>query len=294
MLEIPPAHVRLLIPVLGPAGGSGRSTTAGLLAAVFSSAGPSVVLDTTPRLASPWPLWCAEPGGGLASIPPDQPATRQRIQQAASRCPAPAGREWQLLTDHQEWSGAPLSLPTDPAAWYQLAAVGGWQTVIADTPHAVAQDVIAARCAGRSGQTASWCSLPFAVPVLCAAATGPGVQALQVAMKAAIAEGLPLQRMVIAFISTGEGRPPAPVRAAATMLRSQAFAVVSVPCDPHIRTYGMSDAHRLRPKTLEAGHELARAVLASAHRVWGDPLPAAPAPAPLSVDHRIASEKVPA
>ncbi|MET9864438.1 hypothetical protein ABZY93_34935 [Streptomyces smyrnaeus] len=293
-LEKLPAHARLLIPVLGPAGGSGRSTIAGLLAAAFSCAGPSVVLDTTPRLASPWPYWCAEPGAGLASIPPDRPTTRQRIRDAASRCPAPEGRDWYALTDHQEWSSAPLSLPTDPAAWYQLAAAGGWQAVIADTCEAVAQDIVTARCAGRAGQAASWCSLPFAVPVLCAAATGPGVQALQVAVKAAVAEGLPLQRMVIALTATGEGRPPSPVRAAAAMLRSHVFSVVTVPHDPHIRTYGMSDSHRVRPRTLAAGYDLARAVLASAHQVWGHPLPAARTPALLSSDVRVACEKVPA
>ncbi|MDF4254542.1 hypothetical protein [Streptomyces sp. WMMB303] len=283
-----------MIPVLGSAGGSGRSTTAGLLAAAFSSFGPSVVLDTAPRLASPWPHWCAEPGAGLLSVPPDRPVTRQQIQQAASRCRTPEGHIWQVLTDHQSWGSAPLALPTDPAAWHQLAAGGGWQSVVADTPHAMAQDIIAARCAGRSGQTSSWCSLPFAIPVLSAAATGPGVQALQVAVKAAVAEGLPLGRSVVALTSTGEGRPPAPVRAAATMLQSHAFAVVSVPYDPHICTHGMSDSHRVRPKTLAAGHDLARAVLASAHAAWGDPLPAAPVPAPLSFDAHVAPEKVPA
>ncbi len=293
-LEALPAQARLVIPVLGPVGGSGRSTTAGLLAAALSSTGPSVVLDTAPRLASPWPLWCTEPGNGLLSIPPDRPATRRHIQRAAAGCRTPEGHTWQVLTDHQGWSSAPLSLPADPAAWHQLAAAGGWQAVIADTPHAMAQDIIAARCAGRSGQTASWCGLPFAVPVLSASATGPGVQALQVAVKAAVAEGLPLGRAVVALISTGEGRPPAPVRAAATMLRSHAFAVVSVPYDSHIRAHGMSDSHRVRPKTLTAGHELARAVLASARAAWGDPLPSARTPAPLSFDAVVAPEKVPA
>ncbi|WP_307805600.1 hypothetical protein [Streptomyces spirodelae] len=280
--------------MLGPAGGSGRSTIAGLLAAAFSCAGPSVVLDTTPRLASPWPYWCAAPGEGLASIPPDRPATRKAIQEAASNCRTPEGRTWQALTDHQSWSSAPLSLPEDPAAWYQLAAAGGWQAVVADTPHAVAQDVISARCAGRTGQTASWCSLPFSVPVLSAAATGPGVQALQIAVKAAVAEGLPLQRAVVALTATSEGRQPSPVRAAAAMLRSHVFSVINVPYDPHIRTYGMSDSHRIRPKTLAAGYDLAGAVVASAHQVWGHPLPAARTPAPLSSDARVASEKVPA
>ncbi|MGP3979263.1 hypothetical protein ACTWQF_35690 [Streptomyces sp. 8N114] len=259
-----------------------------------ASTAPSVVLDTVPRAASPWPYWAAEPGTGLASIPPDQPASRQRIQDAAARCPAPEGRSWHVLTDHQKWSSPPLQLPDDPAAWHQLAAAGGWQVAVADTGNAMAHDVIATRCAGHAGQTAAWCALPFCIPVLCTAATGPGVLALQLAVKAAVAEGLPLQRMVIALAKTTEGRLPSPVRAAAAMLRSHVYAVVTIPYDPHIRTYGMSDAHRIRPKTLAAGNDLARAVLASAHQVWGDPLPAPPVPAPLSSSPHVASGKVPA
>lgn len=275
-----PGQVRLVVPVLGATGGSGRSTTAGLIACSFASMGSSVVLDTAPRLASPWPTWPPEPGAGLGSLPPDAPYTRAQAQAAASKMPGPAGH-WGVLTDHRDWHHGELPLPAAPAAWYQLAAGGGWQVVVADTAHPIAHDIVTARARGHAGQTAAWCSLPFAVPVLSSLATGPGVAALQTAVKAAAAEGLPLGRTVVALTAPGEGRLPPPVRAAATMLQSQVSAVVTMPFDPHIRTHGMAQASRLGRRTAEAGTALATAVLSAAHAAWGDPLPPGPIPAVL-------------
>lgn len=186
-----------------------------------------------------------------------------------------------MLTDHQEWHQGQLALPSDPAAWYQLGAGGGWQALVADTTHPVAHDIVTARAGGRTGQTAAWCSLPFAVPVLCALATGPGVAALQTAVKAASAEGLPLQRAVVVLTAPGEGRLPASVKAAATMLQSQVSAVVTMPFDARIRNHGLAGADRLGRRTTEVGACLVAAVLDSAHRTWGDPLPSAPVPAAL-------------
>ncbi|WP_234011741.1 MULTISPECIES: hypothetical protein [unclassified Streptomyces] len=196
-----------------------------------------------------------------------------------------------MLTDHQDWSHGPLDLPTDPAAWYQLAAAGAWQAVVADTCHPLAHDIVAARTKGQRGLTAAWCALPFAVPVLCAPTSGTGVAALQTAVKAMTAEGLPLQRMVVVLTATGEGRTPPVVKAAATMLESQVSAVLQMPFDPHIRVHGLADADRLARQTVATGSALVSSVLASAQRTWGDPLPPAPVPAVLSrtaVDSRSA------
>ncbi|MFJ5645865.1 hypothetical protein [Streptomyces sp. NPDC093223] len=191
-------------------------------------------------------------------------------------------KSWSVVTDHREWHQGDLALPSDPRAWYQLGAVGGWQVVVADTPRTVAHDIVTARTTGRAGQTAAWCSLPFAVPVLCTLATGTGVAALQTAVKAASAEGLPLHRAVVALTVIGEGRLPPLVRAAATMLQSQVSAVVTVPFDPHIRAHGLAQAERLGRRTAETGASLATAVLSAAHRAWGDPLPPASVPAAVS------------
>lgn len=262
-------------------GGSGRTTVAGLLGAGLAANGSTVVLDLAPRLSSPWPVRLAEQkAGGLAALPPDRPLTRSAVQQACAVGASADGPSWHILSDGREWHTQPLALPENPAAWYQLAAIGGWQAVVADTVHPLAHDLLTARCAGETGQTRGWYDLPYAVPVLCAAATAQGVRSLQQAVMALHAEGLPLQRTVVALISTGDGRPPVAVRAGATMLTSRTAAVVQVPYDPHIRAHSLAAA-RLRSRTRQAAAQLTGAVLAAAHATWGHPLPDAPQPAPV-------------
>ncbi|WP_331763829.1 hypothetical protein OH738_40245 (plasmid) [Streptomyces hirsutus] len=262
-------------------GGSGRTTVASLLGAGLAANGSTVVLDLAPRLSSPWPARLAEQKvGGLAALPPDQPLTRSAVQQACAVGADTDGSSWRILSDGREWHTQPLALPESPAAWYQLAAIGGWQVVVADTAQPLAHDLLAARCAGEIGQTRGWYDLPYAVPVLCATATAQGVRSLQQAVMALHAEGLPLQRTVVAMISTGDGRPPVAVRAGATMLTSRTAAVVQVPYDPHIRAHSLAAA-RLRSRTQQAAAQLTGSVLAAAHATWGHPLPDAPQPAPV-------------
>lgn len=95
------------------------------------------------------------------------------------------------------------------------------------------------------------------------------------------AEGLPLGRTVVVLVAAGDGRPPAAVRAGATMLTARTAAVVHLPYDSPIRAHGLYGA-RLRPRTRQAAARLTSAVLATAHRTWGEPLPDAPQPAPIS------------
>ncbi|WP_108989890.1 hypothetical protein [Streptomyces coelicoflavus] len=284
-----PMGARLTVPVMAATGGSGRTTVARLLGAGLASSGSTVVLDLGPRLSSPWPaLLDEQKTGGLAALPPDQPLTRSAVQQA---CVVQHGRAvggsnaggatWHLLSDGQEWHTRPLNLPEDPAAWYQLAAIGGWQAVVADTVHPLAHDLLAARCAGKIGRTRGWYDLPFAVPVLCAAATAQGMRCLQQAVMVLHAEGLPLRRTVVALVATGDGRLPVAVRAGATMLASRTAAVVQVPHDPHVHAHSLA-ATRLRSCTRQAGAQLAGAVLTAAHTAWGRPLPGAPHPAPVA------------
>ncbi|MFE2151328.1 hypothetical protein ACFXJO_01310 [Streptomyces lavendulae] len=274
-----PADARLVVPVLAPTGGAGRSTVACLLAAELAAAGETVLLDTAPRLASPWPGWTTAAGGGLSALPPAEPATCEAVRAACSGMGGPAGG-WDVLTDSREWNAPPLDLPLDPAAWYQLAALGGWQAVVADTPHPVTHDLLAARCAGLPGQTRAWFALPYSVPVLCAAASAEGVQALQQAVMAMSAENLPLHRAVAVLVATGDGRLPSVVRAAATMLSARTAGVVHLPHDADLRATGLRTG-RVHARTRQAAARVAAAVLGAAHESWGAPLPPAPQPAVL-------------
>ncbi|MET9956014.1 hypothetical protein ABZ135_31340 [Streptomyces sp. NPDC006339] len=272
----------MVLPVMAATGGSGRTTVAALLAGEFAAFARTVVLDTAPRLTSPWPEYGSAPeSSGLAALAPDRPLTRSAVLAASVHRHSPGGR-WQVLTDTREWHAPPLFLPEPPAAWYQLAAIGGWQAVIADTVHPVAHDVLAARYEQRQGQTRGWCELLYSVPLLCAAATATGVQALQQATMALHAEGLPLQRMVVVLVGLSDGRPAPAVRAAGAMLASRAAAVVHLPFDTQIRAHGLREPLRTQSTTRQAADRIAKAVLDTAHGTWGTPLPAAPVPAALS------------
>ncbi|MFE7751370.1 hypothetical protein [Streptomyces sp. NPDC057428] len=266
-------------------GGSGRSTVSDLLAERMAAAdATTVVLDTAPRLSSPWPSWTAgQQSGGLAALPPDRPLTRSQVRHAAAARPGTGRPGWHVLTDGRDWHSPPLALPHAPAAWLQLAAIGGWQCVVADTPHPVSHDLIESRCAGQTGQTRSWYELPYAVPVLCASATAGGVQALQQAVMALHADGIPLQRTVVVLVAQSDGRVPAVARAGAAMLSARTAAVVHLPYDPHIRAHGLRTVARLRSRTRQAARLLSEEVLAAAGASWGTPLPDAPRPAPLAV-----------
>ncbi|MFE7757910.1 hypothetical protein [Streptomyces sp. NPDC057429] len=278
--------IRLVTPVMAATGGSGRSTVADLLAERMAAAGAdTVVLDTAPRLSSPWPSWTVgQEAGGLAALPPDRPLTRSQVRRAAAVRPGTGSTPgWQVLTDGRDWHSPPLVLPHAPAAWLQLAAIGGWQCVVADTPHPVSHDILDSRCAGRIGRTRSWCELPYAVPVLCASATAGGVQALQQAVMALHADGMPLQRTLVVLTAQTDGRLPAVVRAGATMLSARAAAVVHLPYDPHIRAHGLRTVSRLGSRTRHAAGLLSQEVLAAAGASWGTPLPDAPRPTPLAV-----------
>ncbi|MFC5724867.1 hypothetical protein ACFP1Z_32440 [Streptomyces gamaensis] len=275
-----PPHARLMVPVLAAVGGSGRSVVAALLADALAAHGDTVLLDTVPRLTSPWPDWtAARPGEGLAALPPGRPAGRLQARTAAATVPAGGRHPWQVMTDHQPWHTAPLVLPDAPEAWHQLTATGGWQIAVADTGHPLTHDLITARHTTAPALSTRWCALPCALPVLCAAATGHGAAALQTAVMAGEADGLPWARTTIALTATADGRLPAPIRAAVTMLQPKVGAVVHIPFDERIRSHGLRDPARLKPRTLAAGHRLAEAVLASAHQSWGTPLPPAAAPA---------------
>jgi hypothetical protein len=189
---------------------------------------------------------------------------------------------WDVLTDHLPWQNAPLALPAAPEAWHQLSALGPWQAMAFDTAHPMAHDIVAERSAGRPGLSARWCQLPYAVPVLTALTTNTQFDALQIAIMAAEADGLPLRRTVLAVSSFADSRPPGGVRAALTMLDRKVGAVVHVPYDAALRAHGLRDPARLRPATVRAARDLAAAVVDLARAAWGDPLPAAAIPAALA------------
>lgn len=273
-----PVEARLIVPVLAPSGGAGRSTLSCLLAGRAGGYGRDggARHRSTPHLALAR-LDFGPRGGRPGRAAPSAPLSRETVRASCMPLRGPVA-DFEVLTDGREWSAPPLDLPSDPAAWYQLAAIGGWRTAVVDTAYPITHDLLTARCADVPGLTRTWTALPYAVPVLCAAATAEGVQSVQQAVMVMSAEGLPLHRAVAVLVATGDGRLPAVVRAAATMLSGRTAAVVHLPYDAGVRASGLRSG-RVHSRTRQAAAQVAAAVLAAAHQSWGDPLPPASAAA---------------
>lgn len=260
---------RLYLPVITASHGAGASTLAGLLAGVMDDA---VVLDVGARVTSPWAEWSTG-GEGLAALPPDRPVRRSAIRAAASVL----GATGAVLTDRRPWSSPPLHLPVEPAAWYQLGAAGGWASVLVDTGVHLAEDLVTARhTTDHRSLAARWCALPGSVAIFAVDASGSGVRALQLGLQAALADGLPVDRAVVALIG-GPRRLPAPVQAARTMLTRHVAAVLHLPHEAQIRAHGLS-----RPLPPRSGVRTAARDLAVAAAEVAAGLPVAPDPCPLS------------
>jgi hypothetical protein len=268
-----PTHARLAVPIMAATGGQGRSTVAGLLAAELARSGAGcVVCDTTGQTLSPWPGWAAKPGKGLESIPPNQPLSMQHARDAASTCAAP-GAEWQVLTSHQAWTAGPLQLPVEPLAWCQLAAIGSWQALVADTGYAVLDDMVGARASDTPSLTARWFDPGgvLSVPVLCVEANGRDIEILQAVVEAAEVSGLPTGRFVVAVTARGGSSDPRTVRAGLTMLAPRVGAIVRLPHDEAVHAFGLKLPERVSTRTRQAAAYLARRVVGLAGPAPADP-----------------------
>ncbi|MFC5888740.1 hypothetical protein [Kitasatospora aburaviensis] len=256
---------RLTVPVLGATSGGGRTTVALLAAVGLARLAPTVVLDTAPVPSSPWRRWPLVGGEGLASIPHDQPVRTSQVQSAAV---AGLDGRLQVLTDRRPWPEAPLPLPAAPAAWQSLARMGGWQVGVADTDLVLCDDLVAGRAMG-SSRSAQWLLLDGAAPVLCAAASRDGLEAVAVSVAAAESERLPLQRCVLAVTGLAGGSLPRQCKAVLTMLAPRVGAVVQVPHCPDWRAHGLRDPSGLSRRFTAAADSLAAVLVDLAERSWG-------------------------
>lgn len=249
-----PEHVRLLVPVLAAGGGQGRSTVAALLAAEFARAtSTSIIFDTVPRALSPWHGWVSRQGGGLESIPPDRPLTAQQTLDAASTCTA-GDTSWQVLTSHQPWGSAPLRLPDEPAAWNQLANIGGWATVTVDTGYSVLEDLDYARFTGAPSRTAGWMTARSVV--LCVDQSAQSVERAQAVIDLAESDSLPVNRIILVVTARSARGEPRAASAGLTMLAPRVHAIVRMPYDQAINAFGIKKYDRVGNRTRATGRQI--------------------------------------
>lgn len=252
---------RLVVPVLAAAGGSGRSTVAGLLALGLATAGRTVLVDAAPAAASPWPGWVARPGAGTAALVAAGEAVRPaEVFAAASRLSARLAADLHVLTD-TVGTMPPVGWPGDePRPWLSWAGVGHWARVVVDSQLPLAAGLAASVHTGQPGAATRWLALPDAVPVLVAPSCGRGGEQLLATVGAADRLGLPTVGWVLALVDFAPGRPPARLRASLALLADRVHAVIRVGYDPRIRAVGLREPERLPAASARAGLRLAHAV----------------------------------
>ncbi len=280
-----PRGVRALLPVVGASGGVGRSALAGLLAQVLAPTTRTVLVDTVPSSASPWPDWLGlGVAGGAARdeavglpgvlLAPNRSLDPGAVRDAALRRSVPERRRrrgddlpdlgadaadgpgYDVLTDARPWTRPPVAVPEDPRWYAHLLETGGWFAGVVDTSAPVALAHVAARNAARPSVLDEWARRPDAVPVLVTSASGFGAAALARLVQLLQHDGLAVDRMVAAVIDVAGTDPPRWMDGELAPVRERLAAVVRVPHDKAIRADGLARLGDLAPGTLAAAQEI--------------------------------------
>ncbi|GAA4985182.1 hypothetical protein [Actinopolymorpha pittospori] len=301
-----PHGVRALVPVFAASGGSGRSTLAGLLAQALAPTTRTVLVDTSPRAASPWADWLGvgvarDEAVGLPGVlsPPGRPLDLAALETAVVRRGVPLGRlrkddlpdmgtdaaggpGYDVLADVRPWTRPPVSVPDDPRWYAQLLQTGGWFAGVVDTAVPLAAAHVAARNAARPSVLDLWARRTDAVPVLVTAATGFGATALARLVTVLAQDGLPIDRMIAVVVNVAGTDPPKWMQGELDTVRGRLAALVRVPYDKAIRADGLARLGDVGAATMQAAQQIVREVAglvrpqASEERVAYDEV--APAP----------------
>lgn len=233
------------MPVLSAAGGVGRSTLAGILAAALNREnadrwGRVVALcDANPRCVSPWPGWVdhsAERGTGwLATCVADSELFAREVSRSTSALDVAGGDPIWVLTDTGPLQPAFWGADSGPRFWSPLLRYV--RAAVIDTDPLEAFRLVRQRATGQLSSTAAWMT---AAPVRTAAlwVTDPSPAGLARTLDAVTAAeqcGLPMRRFVVA-INDHRGHGWAPrSRSRRTLLADRVGAIVEIGHDAALR-----------------------------------------------------------
>jgi hypothetical protein len=305
-----PHGVRALVPVFGVAGGSGRSTLAGVLAQVLAPTTRTVVFDPAPRAASPWTSWlgidAAPPGhAGLAGLAsrPGVPDPETCLQASVGR-PVPLGGRarkdlldigpaglggpgYDVLTDTRPLTAVPVPVPEDPQWYADVLGAGDWFAGVVDLGVPVPAAHVAARHAGRASVLDLWWRRRDAMPVVLASSNGDGAAALLRLLDLLDADGLSPARAVVGLVDMAGSAPPRRVRRQLDAVSARVGACVSVPFDPGIRASGLRRLDVISGGVLDATRTIAQILTGSVRPHRGEQ--EGPAAGWVPVRHRVAA-----
>ena len=275
-----PHGVRALVPVFAVAGGTGRSTVAGLIAQVLAATTRTVVVDPAPRAASPWGRWigvdAAPPGhGGLPGLVarPDAsaclravvsrpvPLSRRGRKDLRDRDPSGSGGPaYDLLTDTRPLTAPPVQVPEEPRWYADLMESGGWFAGIVDTGTPVPAAHIRSRHAGWPSTLDLWWRRTDAVPVILAPTSADGLAALRQLLALLEYDGLAPARAVVGLVDLSGPDTPRRLRREIGDVTAREGTTVRFPYDDAIRSRGLGELDEVSDGVLDAARAIARAV----------------------------------
>ena len=259
---VPPTG-RLTIPVLAPTGGSGRSTLSYLLAACVAEHARTLVVDTAPRLASPWKHWLTRPAaddGAAEKLRTLAPGTSvgtsvgssvspQQAYAAAGRVATGTGGDFSVLHAAGETSPAMVDLLAP-----RIAVVDTDLSVLSDL------SVDPSPPSGLTGGLGEWLGARACAPLLCAPAGAKGITDLSTAVHRLRERGVHTERFWVAVVGIAAPEMPRRVQAGLTLLQPHVAGTVRVPHEPRLHAVGTPSWARSTPRLRASVHQLLRAL----------------------------------
>ena len=228
---------RLLIPVLSPTGGVGRSVLSYLLAARLAEQARTLVIDAARRLESPWATWLTRPGTGRFVLASGEPMSAQRLYAAAGQVAVGTGGTFSVLTTPLRHDG---QAPGVDALVRVVETFAPRAAVIdTDTPllRALSTDT-SKRSATPPHSPLDWLSSPISTPLLCASASAKGVADALATVNALHEQGVSSEQLTVVVVGIATTALPRRVQASLALLEPNVRAIVQLPHEPRVHATG--------------------------------------------------------
>ncbi|MGH3812877.1 MAG: hypothetical protein ACRDUV_10530 [Pseudonocardiaceae bacterium] len=251
-----PPQDRLLVPVLAPTGGVGRSVLSYLLAARLAEQARTLVVDAAPGLASPWDRWLTRPGTGPCIRSSGESLSAQRLYASAGQVAAGTGGTFSVLTTPHEHEGNALAVP----ALVRLVETFAPRVALVDTGTPLLR-ALSADSSVRMAEPLGWLRVASSTPLLCASASAKGVVDVLNTVNTLQERGMSTGRLTVAVVGIASTVLPRRVQAGLTLLEPQVGAIVRLPHEPRLHGTGAPSLAKATPRLRAALDQLLAALV---------------------------------